>query len=60
MWVRYNGKVYDVSKYMEDHPGGKEPYFDHLGGKDATDAFDEADHTKAAIRLSETYCIGEF
>lgn len=24
-WMTINGKVYDVSKYLEDHPAGKMP-----------------------------------
>ena len=35
-WIIIEGKVYDVSTYMDDHPGGKEIILEYTGGKDAT------------------------
>ena len=39
LWVLVDGKVYDVSEYMEDHPGGKEILLDNSGAKDASQAY---------------------
>ena len=46
-WMTINGKVYDVSKYLEDHPGGEEVLLD-LVGQDATDDFDDVGHSQDA------------
>ena len=33
MWMIISNKVYDVTKYLEDHPGGEEVLLDK-GGMD--------------------------
>jgi flavocytochrome c len=38
-WVILSGKVYDVSKFLPDHPGGKKAIM-LFAGKDATEEFD--------------------
>jgi cytochrome b involved in lipid metabolism len=35
-WIIVRGKVYDVSKFMEKHPGGADLLLDNSSGKDAT------------------------
>ena len=30
-WMAHNGKVYDVTKFLEDHPGGPEIMLEHAG-----------------------------
>ncbi|XP_059655670.1 cytochrome b5 [Cornus florida] len=57
-WVVIDGKVYDVSSYMDEHPGGDDVILD-VTGKDATDEFEDAGHSKTARELMETFCIGE-
>ena len=47
-WVIVDGKVYDASKYMADHPGGMEIMLENSGGVDATEDYENADHTKRA------------
>ena len=37
-WLIAHNKVYDVTKYMDKHPGGKEAILKYAG-KDATEAF---------------------
>ena len=37
-WTVYNGKVYDITRYQDFHPGGRDKLF--LGaGKDCTKLF---------------------
>ena len=60
LWVVFNGKVYDVSKYMTSHPGGYEILMEHAGGKDATEAYTDADHTKRAREMVTKYYVGDF
>ncbi|KAK4260984.1 hypothetical protein QN277_004040 [Acacia crassicarpa] len=57
-WVVIDGKVYDVSLYLDDHPGGDEVVL-VATGKDATDEFEDAGHSKDARELMEKFCIGE-
>ena len=38
-WVIINDRVYDVSAFLDDHPGGKAVLLSQ-GGKDATDTFE--------------------
>lgn len=39
LWIIYEGKVYDASGYLDEHPGGEEVIIDCAGG-DATGPFD--------------------
>ncbi|KAL8157363.1 cytochrome b5 [Apium graveolens] len=57
-WVTIDGKVYDVSSYMDEHPGGDDVLL-AATGKDATDEFEDAGHSKSARELMESFCIGE-
>eukprot|EP00298_Acanthocystis_sp_HF-20_P026989 c4854_g1_i1.p1 GENE.c4854_g1_i1~~c4854_g1_i1.p1 ORF type:complete len:134 (-),score=50.63 c4854_g1_i1:89-490(-) len=56
-WVIADYKVYDVSKFLRDHPGGDEILLEH-GGKDVTETFIDIGHTKHARDLRETFLIG--
>ncbi|EXB44868.1 putative cytochrome b5 isoform 2 [Morus notabilis] len=57
-WVVIDGKVYDVSSYLDDHPGGDDVVL-AATGRDATEDFEDAGHSKSAKELMETFCIGE-
>ncbi|XP_054808942.1 cytochrome b5 isoform X2 [Prosopis cineraria] len=57
-WVVIEGKVYDVTSYLDDHPGGDEVVL-LATGKDATDEFEDAGHSQSARELMEKFCIGE-
>lgn len=39
LWMVVNGKVYDVTPFVDEHPGGEEVLVD-CGGQDATTAFE--------------------
>ncbi len=58
-WIIINKKVYDVSKYMGTHPGGSDIILSNSHGKDATEEYDNADHTKRAKEMLKDYYIGE-
>ena len=51
--------MYDVSKYMDKHPGGSDLLKDNSGGKDATEDYEDADHTKRAREMLSKYYIGD-
>ncbi|KAK2968853.1 hypothetical protein RJ640_008020 [Escallonia rubra] len=57
-WVVIDGKVYDVSPYLDEHPGGDDVLL-ATTGKDATDEFEDAGHSKTARELMENFCVGE-
>lgn len=52
-----HGKVYDVTKYLSLHPGGKQLIF-RSAGKDITDDFEGMFHSIKARDLLEKYEIG--
>ena len=44
---------------MEKHPGGSDLLKDNSDGKDATQDYEDADHTKRAREMLNTYYIGD-
>eukprot|EP00245_Coleochaete_scutata_P000570 TRINITY_DN1066_c0_g1_i1.p1 TRINITY_DN1066_c0_g1~~TRINITY_DN1066_c0_g1_i1.p1 ORF type:complete len:155 (+),score=46.06 TRINITY_DN1066_c0_g1_i1:36-467(+) len=58
-WLILHGKVYDVSKYLDEHPGGDEVML-AATGQDATDDFENVGHSTSARKLLEEFYIGEF
>jgi len=58
-WIVIEGKVYDVTKYLDDHPGGHDVLLDASGG-DSTEDFNDVGHSKPAIKSMEKYLIGDF
>ncbi|XP_036100351.1 cytochrome b5 isoform X3 [Molossus molossus] len=57
-WLILHHKVYDVTKFLEEHPGGEEVLREQAGG-DATENFEDVGHSSDARELSKTYIIGE-
>ena len=51
--------MYDVTKYLDDHPGGAEVMLD-VGGQDADEFFEDIGHSKEARVELDKYYIGEF
>mmetsp|Transcript_17979 Transcript_17979/g.22007 ORF Transcript_17979/g.22007 Transcript_17979/m.22007 type:complete len:132 (+) Transcript_17979:156-551(+) len=50
-------KVYDVTKYLDDHPGGAEVLLD-VGGQDADEFFEDIGHSKDAREELKTHLVG--
>lgn len=57
-WIVLSGKVYDVTSYLEEHPGGINKIMEWAGG-DATKAFEEVRHSISALQKAEQFVIGE-
>ena len=57
-WFTIHNKVYDVTKYLEDHPGGEEVLMDRAG-QDATEDFEDVGHSNEARKKLEEYNVGE-
>lgn len=52
-------KVYDVTKYLDDHPGGAEVMLD-VAGQDADEFFEDIGHSKEARNELKKFYIGDF
>ncbi|KAG2623516.1 cytochrome b5-like [Panicum virgatum] len=57
-WVAISGKVYDVTKFLEDHPGGEDVLLHASASGDATEAFEEVGHSTSAISMMDSFLIG--
>ncbi|XP_030533923.1 cytochrome b5 [Rhodamnia argentea] len=57
-WLVIGGKVYDVTKFLEDHPGGDEVLLSATG-KDATDDFEDVGHSSSARAMMDEYLLGD-
>ncbi|KAG8218500.1 cytochrome b5-like heme/steroid binding domain-containing protein [Butyriboletus roseoflavus] len=58
LWVAIHGKVYNVTKFIDEHPGGDEVIISE-GGKDATEAFEDVGHSDEARGLLPDLLVGE-
>ncbi|XP_018620736.1 cytochrome b5 [Scleropages formosus] len=57
-WLIINYKVYDVTKFLEQHPGGEEVLREQAGG-DATETYEDIGHSTDAKKMAQNYIIGE-
>ncbi|KAK4747186.1 hypothetical protein SAY87_026223 [Trapa incisa] len=57
-WLIIEGKVYNVTKFLEDHPGGDEVLLSSTG-KDATDDFEDVGHSSTAKAMMDEFYVGE-
>ncbi|CAB3410127.1 unnamed protein product [Caenorhabditis bovis] len=57
-WIIMNGKVYDVTQFIDEHPGGGESILEYAG-IDATEAFNDIGHSSDAIEMTKEYLIGK-
>ncbi|XP_027119009.1 cytochrome b5, seed isoform-like [Coffea arabica] len=57
-WVIINAKAYDVTNFLDDHPGGGDVLLE-AAGKDASEEFESAGHGSAARLMLDEYYVGE-
>ncbi|KFO78646.1 Cytochrome b5, partial [Cuculus canorus] len=57
-WIILHHRIYDITKFLDEHPGGEEVLREQAGG-DATENFEDVGHSSDARGLSETFIIGE-
>ncbi|KAI0773421.1 cytochrome b5 [Irpex lacteus] len=59
IYILLHGKVYDVTKFLDEHPGGDEVILAEAA-KDATEAFEDVGHSDEARALLKDLYVGEF
>ncbi|CAG8540341.1 9929_t:CDS:2, partial [Paraglomus occultum] len=58
LYISIQGNVYDVSKFIDEHPGGEEVLLD-VAGKDATEPFEDVGHSDEALGILKTLIVGK-
>ncbi|KAE8743673.1 hypothetical protein FOCC_FOCC010714 [Frankliniella occidentalis] len=57
-WIVVHNGVYDVTEFLNEHPGGEEVLLEQAG-KDATEPFEDVGHSSDARELMAKYKVGE-
>ena len=57
VWTVVHGKVYDLTKFLDEHPGGRAILVENAG-LDSSDEFDDVGHSKDAKEMLTEYEIG--
>ncbi|KAM0561037.1 hypothetical protein ACHAPJ_003537 [Fusarium lateritium] len=58
VYMVIHDKVYDCSKFLDEHPGGEEVMLD-VAGQDATEAFEDVGHSDEAREVLDGLLVGE-
>jgi 4-hydroxysphinganine ceramide fatty acyl 2-hydroxylase len=59
-WVVHSGKVYDITAFLPDHPGGDDIVIEH-SGQEVDDFMNDPafhDHSDSAFEMMPEFCIG--
>lgn len=57
-WLIIHDKVYNITSFMEEHPGGEEVLLEQAGS-DATESFEDVGHSTDAREMLQQYYVGE-
>lgn len=57
LWLIIEGNVYDVTKFVDEHPGGAR-VIQRMGGKDATKAFWKYHGESVLAKYGDRFKIG--
>ena len=57
LWVIIDDKVYDLTDYVDEHPGGVDAVAKN-GGRDATEGFKGPQHPSRVFDIVEEYRVG--
>ncbi|KAL1963353.1 hypothetical protein VTN77DRAFT_8474 [Rasamsonia byssochlamydoides] len=57
MWIVIHGKVFNITDYLHEHPGG-EDVLKEVAGTDATEAYEDVGHSDEATQAMQPYLIG--
>jgi cytochrome b involved in lipid metabolism len=56
-WIAVHGVVIDITKFLNEHPGGPDVIVT-VSGRDCTHDFEDIGHTDSARRAGDKYIIG--
>ncbi|KAH9918175.1 cytochrome b5 [Epithele typhae] len=59
IYILIHEKVYDVTKFIDEHPGGDEVILAEAA-RDATEAFEDVGHSDEARALLKDMLVGDF
>ncbi|CAG9857337.1 unnamed protein product [Phyllotreta striolata] len=57
-WIVIHNNIYDVTAFLNEHPGGEEVLLEQAG-REASEAFEDVGHSNDARELMVKYKIGE-
>lgn len=57
-WLVIHNTVYDITEFLNEHPGGEEVLLEQ-SGLDGSEGFEDVGHSLDARELMEKYKIGE-
>ncbi|CAF9909774.1 MAG: hypothetical protein ALECFALPRED_005994 [Alectoria fallacina] len=57
-YIVVHDKVYDATKFIDEHPGGEEVLLD-VGGQDATEPFEDVGHSDEAREILDGLLVGK-
>ncbi|KAF0884201.1 CYB5B protein, partial [Crocuta crocuta] len=58
IWLVIHGRVYDVTRFLNEHPGGEEVLMEQAGA-DASESFEDVGHSSDAREMLKQYYIGD-
>ncbi|XP_006878715.1 PREDICTED: cytochrome b5 type B-like [Elephantulus edwardii] len=58
IWMVIHGRVYDVTRFLDEHPGGEEVLLEQAGA-DASESFEDVGHSSDAREMLKQYYIGD-
>ncbi|KAM6223786.1 cytochrome b5 type B [Rhynchocyon petersi] len=58
IWMVIHGRVYDVTRFLDEHPGGEEVLLEQAG-TDASESFEDVGHSSDAREMLKQYYIGD-
>ncbi|KAF3387264.1 Cytochrome b5 type B [Penicillium rolfsii] len=57
LWIAVHGRVYDLTTFSSDHPGGIDA-LESSAGTDGTEAYEYAGHSEENMMKMQQYCVG--
>lgn len=57
-WIVIHNNIYDVTEFLNEHPGGEEVLLEQAG-KEATEAFEDVGHSTDAREMMKKFKVGE-
>lgn len=58
LWLVIHGRVYDITRFLNEHPGGEEVLLEQAG-VDASESFEDVGHSSDAREMLKQYYIGD-